>query len=119
MATAFGSLLRQLREEAGMTLGEFARQLGVSITYLSDVERGRRSPFSEARLQSATSILDLRPPQHQQLLAAAAESRGYFELPTSHSPAKQELGAALARGWTDLDESQARRLLRALDKEED
>jgi len=35
--------LRAEREWAGLTLREMACRLGVSATYLSDVERGRRS----------------------------------------------------------------------------
>lgn len=34
--------LRAVREAAGLSLGDMARETGLSVPYLSDVERGRR-----------------------------------------------------------------------------
>ena len=39
-----GTELRKLRKKKGMTLREFARQVGVSASFVSDIELGRRSP---------------------------------------------------------------------------
>ena len=41
--TPFGERLRALREERGILLKEMAADLGVSATYLSALEHGRRS----------------------------------------------------------------------------
>ena len=41
--TPFGERLRKLREERGILLKEMAVELGVSPTYLSALEHGRRS----------------------------------------------------------------------------
>lgn len=41
--TPFGERLRTLREERGILLKEMATDLGVSATYLSALEHGRRS----------------------------------------------------------------------------
>jgi transcriptional regulator with XRE-family HTH domain len=41
--TPFGERLRTLREERGILLKEMAADLGVSATYLSALEHGRRS----------------------------------------------------------------------------
>ena len=41
--TPFGEQLRTLREERGILLKEVAADLGVSATYLSALEHGRRS----------------------------------------------------------------------------
>ena len=41
--TPFGERLRPLREERGILLKEMAADLGVSATYLSALEHGRRS----------------------------------------------------------------------------
>ena len=41
--TPFGEQLRTLREERGILLKEMAADLGVSATYLSALEHGRRS----------------------------------------------------------------------------
>jgi len=39
-----GRKLRELRENAGISLREIAREVGVSAPFLSDVELGRRYP---------------------------------------------------------------------------
>lgn len=44
---ALGKGIRDLRERAGMTIDEVAREAGVSPTYLSNVENGKREPRSE------------------------------------------------------------------------
>lgn len=40
----FGAVLRQLRQERGVTIEEAARRGSVTANYLGDVERGRRNP---------------------------------------------------------------------------
>ena len=115
MAREFGALLRHLRETTDFSMGNLARYLGVAIPYLSGVERGRRAPLSNKRIKKAVAYLGLSSDDHEALLASAAESRGFFEL-VAHaaSPAKQELGAALARGWSDLDEGKVASLRQIL-----
>lgn len=40
----FGATVRTIRESNGISLRELARRLGWSAAYVSDIERGRRSP---------------------------------------------------------------------------
>jgi transcriptional regulator with XRE-family HTH domain len=40
----FGAVLRQLRQERGVTIEEAARRGGVTANYLGDLERGQRNP---------------------------------------------------------------------------
>lgn len=42
-----GERLRQLRLERGQTLADTAARAGISLQYLSEVERGRKEPSSE------------------------------------------------------------------------
>lgn len=42
-----GSQLRRLRHDRQETLGEIAGRAGVSVQYLSEIERGRKEPSSE------------------------------------------------------------------------
>ena len=42
-----GDALRRARLEQGRTLADVARAAGVSMQYLSEVERGRKDPSSE------------------------------------------------------------------------
>jgi len=42
-----GEVIRELRQKADLSLREFARKLGISAPFLSDVELGRRYPSDE------------------------------------------------------------------------
>lgn len=42
-----GAHLRQLRQERGETLQETAQRAGISMQYLSEIERGTKDPSSE------------------------------------------------------------------------
>lgn len=43
-ATKFGTQLRTIREGQGISLRRFAAAVGVTPTYISDIERNRRDP---------------------------------------------------------------------------
>lgn len=47
LRTALGEALRRLRLEQGRTLADVARVAGVSMPYLSELERGRKEGSSE------------------------------------------------------------------------
>src|SRR5687767_15767771 len=47
MANLYGTELRRLRTKAEKSLKDVAEEIGVSITYVSDVERGLRKPFAD------------------------------------------------------------------------
>ncbi|MFF2026602.1 helix-turn-helix domain-containing protein [Streptomyces sp. NPDC058171] len=53
-----GKGIRDLRERAGMTIGDVAREAGISPTYLSNVENGKREPRSEWVGRVVTAIAD-------------------------------------------------------------
>lgn len=53
---AFGQKLRQLRESAGISLRELARDAKISAPFLSDVELGRRFPKDETLLLIAKKL---------------------------------------------------------------
>lgn len=76
MAERFGTALRRHRREAGKTLGDLARLLGVSIVYISDVERGNRRPLSNERILKIAEFLGVKP---RYLIKAADRERGFIE----------------------------------------
>jgi len=85
-------------------MGAVARELGVTITYISDVERENRPPLTKERILQAAEFfgIDAEP-----LLGAAARSRGAFELDARPDRQKAlEVGASLMRGWPDLTDDQ-------------
>jgi transcriptional regulator with XRE-family HTH domain len=72
MNRAFGDLLREQRLRASKSLQEVAAVIGVSIAYVSDVERGRRSPFKPDRIIRVAALLGC---DAEMLLAAAEQAR--------------------------------------------
>ncbi len=101
----FGQLLRELRTKAGRSMGDVARELKVSVSYVSDVERGGRPPFVKDKIVVVAKFLGEK--DLKQLLLAGGRSRGAFELDARHvRPRAQEVGAALTRRWTDLSDEQ-------------
>ena len=55
----FGTYVRTKREEVGMTLTEFARQLEISPAYWSRIETGRENPPKDELIKKAAPILGL------------------------------------------------------------
>ena len=55
----FGTFVRTKREEVGMTLTEFARQLEISPAYWSRIETGRENPPKDELIKKAATILGL------------------------------------------------------------
>ncbi|SDS93541.1 Helix-turn-helix domain-containing protein [Friedmanniella luteola] len=55
---AAGEVLREQRHRLEQTLAEVARRAGISVQYLSEVERGRKEPSSEV-LAAVTGALQL------------------------------------------------------------
>jgi transcriptional regulator with XRE-family HTH domain len=68
--TKVGKLLREYREERNLTQGNIAECVGVSVPYLSDLERGNRS-FSAERLSSIAGALKLGTEEMCELFSSA------------------------------------------------
>ncbi len=58
LRTVIGAALRRKRQQQARTLREVADAAGVSLTYLSEVERGRKEASSEV-LEAVCAALDL------------------------------------------------------------
>ncbi|UMG94369.1 helix-turn-helix domain-containing protein [Nocardioides sp. TF02-7] len=56
---AAGETLREERHARGRTLSDVAERAGISVQYLSEVERGRKEPSSEV-LSAVAGALGLR-----------------------------------------------------------
>jgi transcriptional regulator with XRE-family HTH domain len=109
MKTTFGEQFREQRKRAGKTLGQTAQHLGISLTYLSDVERDQRPPLNPERIRAAAAWFEIDPTE---LLEAAAERQGDFRVQTaSLSPKAKVAMASLQRGLPEFDESFFEKLL--------
>lgn len=80
-----GQYLRELREKRDLSLREFAQKLGLSATFVSDIELGKRHPSDEVLASMATILVvslaelkkyDTRPPV-EELKRITAENPGY------------------------------------------
>ena len=47
LSEVYGRLLRRMRQQQGRTLAEVAAEAGISMAYLSEIERGLKEPSSE------------------------------------------------------------------------
>ena len=119
MPERFGEALRKNRREAGKTLSAVAQLLGVSVVYVSDVERGNRRALSSDRIVKVAKFLkvDAKP-----LIEAADIERGIIEYDiTNAKPLEADvvggLVGGLARGG--VTDRQLRRIKRILDKDND
>lgn len=66
----FGSMLRALREQRGLSRAKLAARIGVHYSYISYLERGKRCPsIRVVRLLCAALGLSLR--EREQFVAAA------------------------------------------------
>jgi len=102
---SFGELIRSSRRRLDKSLQDVADALGVTAVYVSEVERGKRPPFTSERLPALAKVLELEP---DQLKAAAwAEKRMIEWDPSTASDKQVQALVALARGGlseTQLDE---------------
>jgi len=74
----YGRLLRRLRTRQGRTLAEVAARAGISVAYLSEVERGLKEPSSEVLeavcIALGSSITGLVGAAHRDLRALAVDA---------------------------------------------
>lgn len=108
MTERFGEALRRMRRDAGKTLGDLARLLGVSVVYVSDVERGNRRPFGKERILAIGKFLKVDPVE---LLTVADRERGVIEYDISKASALEAdvvggLVTGLARGGVSDEQLQ-------------
>ena len=108
MPEHFGDALRQTRRNAEKTLGDVAKLLGVSVVYVSDVERGNRRPFNNERILRIARFVKADPAP---LIAAAYVERGVIEYAIAKAKPLEaavvgDLVSGLARGGVTNDQLQ-------------
>jgi transcriptional regulator with XRE-family HTH domain len=81
---ALGDRIRELRDEKDLSLREFAKKLGCSAPFLSDIELGRRYPSEKLLVEIARNLgvtvdalkaHDVRPPVEKMKERIAADPR--------------------------------------------
>lgn len=100
----YGTLLRQRRVEAGLSLRDIANKLGVSHVYLADVERGVRGPL---KLEHEPNLMRALPSLSANELERARAITRPVKIELEHAPdAYQEVALALKRKLEDRSLSQ-------------
>ncbi len=118
--TPFGERLRALREERGLQLKDMAVALGVSRTYLSALEHGRRSRPNWSFVQRVIHYFNIIWDEADELQRLAELSDPRISLKTSGlSPKATELANRLARDIGELSDEDLSRLLDVLNEARD
>lgn len=69
----FGEFLTRKRKGREIPLRRMAADLGISAPYLCDVEKGRKAPFSNKRIEKVAQILNLSEEDKITLLNLAGQ----------------------------------------------
>lgn len=113
----FGQILRSLREKADFNLKKLADEMGWSVVYLSDIERGRRNPPTLNKISQIAKILKLDMEQFFNLIKTASTHKDRVELDlTSKSEKVTETALVLARSWDGLTDEEAKEIQAILSK---
>lgn len=75
--TPFGTMLKQLREEKGLSQGELAEELSKTAQYISNIEKGKNNaPPNEHDLQILIKKLGLNGDEAEEFRMLAYADRG-------------------------------------------
>ena len=94
--------MRKQRKLAGLTLGGLAKAVGVSTSYISDLEHGRRAPLKTEQILRIARALDCDP---EGLLVAAAAARGEVTVSSKDSQ-RMNLAIGFARALDHMSPEQ-------------
>lgn len=75
MAGEFGAFIAQKRLEKDVKLKPIAEKLGVSVTYLSDIIKGRRNPPDIDGLEAMAEVLNLSDDEREEMMDLAGRER--------------------------------------------
>lgn len=77
----FGEALRFIREQQGIKIREVANEIGMTATYISDIERGNNKPPKRELMQKILAVLEIQETELQNYLydLAAWERGGVSE----------------------------------------
>ncbi|PSC04802.1 transcriptional regulator [Alsobacter soli] len=105
--TPFGARLRELRAARGVALKDMAAALGVTPTYLSALEHGRRGRPNWGFVQRVIQYFNIIWDDAEELLRLADLSHPRIIVDTAGlSPTATRLANRLARTITTLDEAE-------------
>lgn len=98
---AMGKRIAQLREDKGMTQKQLADRAGISSTFLSEVENGKRN-ISMGKLVSIAEELETTTDYLARGAHSGSRPRPVDKFPTELSNAAEEMGWSFAEAKTLL-----------------
>lgn len=116
MLTAFGKELRKLRIDNSELMKDMAKNLNVTVSYLSAVENGKRN-VPRSWVDTIAEIYSLSPEQYEALQEAFYESQQSIEISLKNK-SKEDLDFlfAFARHYEDLGKDDKKKIFEILKK---
>lgn len=106
----YGELLREARQAKDMVLEQVAAALALSVTYVGEVERGRKNPLDAASTVRWANLVGL---PWEQALDARARYHEQSTLQLGLRPDQDEAALLLSRRWASYSRDQIRRIVEA------
>jgi len=103
----FGEYLTAKREEKDITLRELARKLEVSAPFLSDVEKNRRAPLTQERLEKLAEVLSLSVEEKAEMYDIVGRQKGSVAPDLPEYIMERDYVSAALRTARDLDAGEA------------
>lgn len=103
---SFGKLIKGKRLEKNMTMKDVANQLNLSVSYLSDIEKGRRNPLELDKLQALSKILSLTQEEEDQMMDLAGKERNEVSPDISNYVVKNQVVTDALRTAKNMDLSE-------------
>jgi len=95
--TPFGKFIRDRRNEVGLTLEELSKAIGVSVPYLSEIEKGGRKPFAINKDDAYVRLATALKMDRGQIEEAALLERGELPEKVADSDDLREVALSLYR----------------------
>ncbi|NLB56610.1 MAG: helix-turn-helix transcriptional regulator [Lentisphaerae bacterium] len=103
----FGDFITKKRAEHKITLREMAKRLGFSAPFLSDVEKDRRNPFDNDRLEIIAGIFELNEEERAMMYDLAGKRRNSVAPDLPDYIMERDYVSAALRTARDLDAGEA------------
>ena len=109
MLTSIGKFLRKLRIDQGEILKDMADKLGVTVSFLSAVENGKKKMPSSWN-KKICDLYQLDTEQKDAFTVAIAETENTIEMNLDEtSMGHRELAVSFARKFPDIDDFQVKK----------
>lgn len=116
--TNFAKFVRKLMVDNDQNLGTLAKELGVSVSFVSSVFTGKK-PIPETWLDKIIKFYDLNNEKQEELLKAYCESKESIKLDLSMlNPQRKELAIQFQRKFENLSSEDIAKLEKILKESE-